>query len=460
MVQVASKTSSLRKFFPQLVAGFGVTMVLVQLGISSGWSSPYLARLTAPDSPLPLTLDEASWVASLLNLGRFAGAIIGAMSVNYLGSKRAMFMTLIPISMCWLLTILAKSASWLYAARFFGGMGLGMTYSSFPLYLGEVALPEIRGSLVSLAACGGTFGVLLGSVAGSYLDLEVSAGIYLAPCLALMVLFAWLPESPHHLVKIGEFEEAKKSVEFYRAGCQVEEEFDAVKKFVSNASTETFSEKLAEFRQPALIRATILIIVLWAFMQICGFNSVLFYMEIILKQGQSHLIEAKVVVMYVSASAVLASVVSIIMIDRCGRRMLLIISSLGVTLSMAGLGTHFHLIESGYDVTDLQWLPVASLFLFDISFFVGLMCVPSAVLSELFPTNVKCIAACFASLAGAIFAFIATKSYQPLIELIGQSNVFFMHAVLTVLIVPYALICMPETKGKTLQQIQDDLVKR
>lgn len=135
-------------------------------------------------------------------------------------------------------------------------------------------------------------------------------------------------------------------------------------------------------------------------------------------------------------------------------------SSLGVTLGMLGLGTHFHFIEQGMDVGPLQWLPVASIFLFDVSFFAGLMSVPSTVLSELFPTNVKCIAACLASLAGAIFAFISTKTYQPLTEMIGQSSVFFMYAGLTVLVVPYALICMPETKGKSLQQIQDDLVKR
>lgn len=180
---------------------YTVTMVLVQLGISSGWSSPYLAQLTAPNSTLPLTLDQASWVASLLNLGRFAGAFTGATSVSYIGSKSTMLITLVPISLCWILTMLAQDAVWLYAARFSGGLGLGMTYSSFPLYIGEVALPEIRGALVSLAACGGTFGIMLGNVSGSYLSLHVSAAIYLVPCLALMVLFAWLPESPHHLIK-------------------------------------------------------------------------------------------------------------------------------------------------------------------------------------------------------------------------------------------------------------------
>lgn len=130
-------------------------------------------------------------------------------------------------------------------------------------------------------------------------------------------------------------------------------------------------------------------------------------------------------------------------------------------MSMAGLGSHFLLIEQGYDVTQhLQWLPMVSVLLFDTSFFLGFMCVPSTVLSELFPTNVKCIAACIASLFGAISAFVATKSYQPLIDLVGQSNVFFLYGVIAFVVVPYALICMPETKGKTLQEIQDDLVKR
>ncbi|XP_058804383.1 facilitated trehalose transporter Tret1-like [Phymastichus coffea] len=460
MVQVASKTSSLRKYLPQLIAGFGVTMVLVQLGLSSGWSSPYLAKLTAPGSSLLLTDEEASWVASLLNLGRFLGAFVGALSVSYFGSKRTMLFTLVPISLCWVLTIVATRTEFLYLARFSSGVGLGMTYSSFPLYLGEVSLPEIRGALVSLAACGGTFGVMIGNIAGSYLNMEVSATIYLVPCIALMVLFLWMPESPHHFVKEDKLEEAKKSIQWYRANHQIEEELDAVKRFVSNAVSETFSDKLQELRKPALMKAMILIVVLWAFMQLSGFNSILFYMELIIIQSKSTLIEPKIVVMYVSASAVVASVFSIVMIDKCGRRILLIGSSLGVTLGMLGLGIHFYCIDRGLNVSQLQWLPIASIFLFDVAFFAGLMCVPSAVLSELFPTNVKCIAACFASLAGAIFAFISTKTYQPLIEIIGQSNVFFVYAGLTILIVPYALICMPETKGKTLQQIQDDLVKR
>ncbi|KAJ8679678.1 hypothetical protein QAD02_015465 [Eretmocerus hayati] len=436
-----------------------VTMILVQIGISSGWSSPYLAKFTSGNSTeLNISLEEASWVASLLNLGRLVGAIVGSIAVNYIGSKCTLLWTLVPMSLCWCFIMLAKSATCLYIGRFCGGLSLGMTYSSFPLFLGEVALPEIRGSLVSFASAGGTFGLLISFITGSFLDKVVSAAMYLVPCFFLMILFAWLPESPHHLVRVGKTEKAKKSIAFYRAGVQLEEELDAVTRFVANADALSFGKKLQLFRQPAISRATLLIVLLWSFNQLSGFNSVLFYMEIILKQAKAEIIEPKIVVMMVSAAGVVMSIITIFLVDSCGRRPLLMISSLGVSLSMASLGVYFTLMEMGHDISQLQWLPIMSIFSFNISFFMGMLVIPSTVLSELFPSNIKCIAACFASVSGAISSFISTKSYQPLISLIGQGNVYFMHAFITILIIPYAYIFMPETKGKTLQQIQDEII--
>lgn len=133
--------------------------------------------------------------------GRFTGAALGAISANYQGSKKTMVLILLALMICWILTFLAQAPVWLYIARFCAGLALGIMYSSFPLYIGEVALPEIRGILVTLAGCGGTFGLVLGTIFGSFLSMRLSAVIYLVPCMALVVLFVWLPESPHHLVK-------------------------------------------------------------------------------------------------------------------------------------------------------------------------------------------------------------------------------------------------------------------
>lgn len=123
---------------------------MMQIGMMGVWSSPYIAYLTSSESQIPITMDEASWVVSLLNLGRLIGAISGSVAVNYLGTKTTILVTSLPMAFCWLFTMVADRAEWLYAARFLGGIGQGKTYSSFSLYLSEIADPTIRGALVVL----------------------------------------------------------------------------------------------------------------------------------------------------------------------------------------------------------------------------------------------------------------------------------------------------------------------
>ena len=143
------------------------------------------------------------------------------------------------------------------------------------------------------------------------------------------------------------------------------------------------------------------------------------------------------------------------------RRILLNISGLGVTISMIGMGTHFLLIEKGIATFEsLQWLIISSMLLFSALFAIGILAVPSTVLSETFPADIKCMVASIVSLTAAAFAFGATKSYQPLVDYYGHPFVLYLYAALTFLIVPFAMFCMIETKGKTLQEIQDILAKR
>lgn len=449
-----------KKFTQSISILIPVVLLMIQLGAMCGWTSPYLARLTVPGSPIFLTLNEASWVAALLNVGRFAGAIIGALCVYFWGSKKAMIHTLMPIGLSWLLIILADRPLMLYLARLTGGIGLGMTFSCFPLYVGEIALPEIRGAMVTVAFCGSPFGNVIASMLGYYLSISLSGVVFLAISLANMLMFMWLPDSPHHLVKIGDLEAAKSSIHWYRNGEKVEEELIAVQKFVSSSISGSFKAKLEEFKSAAVMKGIFIVMMLFIFLQICGLNSVLFYMEIIFRRGQSNLIHPSWAVVLVNLSGAITSVLAVNMIDRYGRRILLIASGCGVTVAMTVLGTHFLLIDLGFDPVKFQWLPVASVFMFMLSFIIGLMSVPSTVLSEIFPANIKCIAACMASLGGAVFAFGATKTYQPLVDLMGEAYVFYIHAALTSLVIPFTLYFMPETKGKSLQQIQDELMQK
>lgn len=139
-------------------------------------------------------------------------------------------------------------------------------------------------------------------------------------------------------------------------------------------------------------------------------------------------------------------------IDRCGRRILLAISSFGVMVGMALLGLHFFLLDYYYDPDNLEWLVILSLLMFTTMCF-GLTPVPNAILSEIFPSDLKSLAGFVGSVTSAMFAFVASRTYQPLVELISEKYVFWLYAVLIMISLVYSLTMVPETKGKTLQVI-------
>ncbi|XP_058791205.1 facilitated trehalose transporter Tret1-like [Phymastichus coffea] len=444
--------------FPQWLAGLAVTLLLIELSFMTGWTSPALARLTDPNSPILLSTNEASWVASLLNLGRFFGSVVGAVTTEYLGSKKSLLVSLLPIALSWLVMLFANIVELLYFARILGGLGFGMAFATFPLYLGEISMPEIRGALVSMGFCGGQLGMVIASLCGSNMSISSSATMYLIWCLLLMLFYMWLPESPYYLVMTNNCEAAKKSINWYRSGNHVDEELKAVEKFVACSRIKSFSDKLNDLKKPYVRRALFHVIILFFFTQLCGLNSIAFYMETILIRGKSTMLRPATVVVYSMIASVFATMVSLILIDRFGRRILFVASSIGFVCSMFLLSTHFMLLK--YDVINIQCLPVISLILFSATIYIGFTTVPSTILSELFPANIKCTASCIASLIGSGTAFLSTKTYQPLVDWIGEAYTFVMYASLVLIMIPYALFIMPETKGKSLLQIQDQLTMK
>lgn len=422
-----------------------------------GWTSPYLAQLTADDSPLPLNLDEASWVASLLNLGRLVGAIPGTISVHYLGSRRTLVLICFPFIVSWVSLILADSVVWLYAARFTNGLSTGMAFSSFPLFLGEISSREIRGALVTLATNGLPFGFLAGNLIGAYVSIPVFAYISLVPTVICIVIFLGLPESPHYLVHIGDMEEAKKSIARYNPGIDVVSEVNSLENFIRTSQSASFCEKLKEFNVPQNRKAGFVVVMLYFFMQVGGVNSVIFYMEMILTDGRLTLIPPATMVIVAGTVGILGGIVAVYLADKFGRRQLMIASSFGVGLSMAMLGVHFTILEGYFDLDGLQWLLISSIICYEAFVCIGLIPVPNIVLSELFSPNIKSMAACMGSISIGLCAFISTKTYQPLMDLMGEAYVFWLYGIFMVIAIIFCLTMMPETKGKSLQEIQNIL---
>ncbi|CAL1684500.1 unnamed protein product [Lasius platythorax] len=436
-----------------------VILLCISIGLAIGWTSPYLAQLIGEDPPFPITPEQASWIASLLPLGRLFGAVIGSLFVEYLGSKMSVLLTGLPMIFGWICVICANSVTWLYIFRIFSGLAMGMVFSCYPLYIGEISAPSIRGALVTLIINGMPFGILFGNIMGPNMSMMCFGIISLILTICYVTTFLFLPRSPHYFVRRNDMERAEKAIQWYFRKSDIRSELEAVEHFVKSTQAVTIRERLEQIRIPKNRHAFTIIILLFMFMQLSGLNTVIFYMEIIVRKAMVTSIAPSSVVMIVNSIGIIFGLCGAYAIDRYGRRILLAISCSGVIVGMLSLGLHFLLLDHDYDPGDLEWFLILSLIIF-MSMCFGLVPVPSTMLSELFPSDLKSVAGFVASITSAIFAFVSTKSYQPLVDIMGEQYIFWIYATIIMICLLYSITLMPETKGKTLQEIQDMMAAR
>ena len=424
-----------------------------------GWASPNLVRLTSDNSSILLSESEASWIVSLMTIGGFIGTVISSISIEFCGSKKIVLATFVNTSISWLCVIIADSAGWLYAARFIGGLTTGSILCCFSIYLAEVSLPSIRGTMISVATCGAPFGAAISTIMETYLPMRLSSSVYFAVSLIGILLLLWLPDSPYYLVKTHNIEDAKNSICKYYSDCSVEEKLKEIEDFVKVDACQSMKDKLNELKSPAVRKTMFIILILFTFQQTCGMLIILSYMQTILINAKCYLIEPQEIVIYANIISAISSLLISGMIDKFGRRFILIITSIGTTAAMAALGTHFYLLQLNFDAESLQWIPLISIILYLITYAFGYIPVGSALLSEIFPQNIKSVASFLSNIEASIVGFIVTVSYVPLVESIGEAYVFWIYAVFCFLATPFALFVMPETKGKSFQEIQNFLNK-
>ncbi|KAL6254961.1 hypothetical protein P5V15_014303 [Pogonomyrmex californicus] len=445
----------LLRFWPQWFATIIVTLLNISIGLALGWTSPYLAQLTDENAPFRVTEEEAAWIASLLPLGRLLGAIIGSFLVEIFDSKISVLLTGLPLIFSWICTICSTSATWLYIFRIFSGMSMGMVFTCYPLYIGEISAPSIRGALVCLIINGFPMGSLLGTIMGPNMSMMYFGIISLILTLCYMSIFPFLPQSPHYYVRRNDTERAKRAIQWYQQKSDVRSDMEDVEQFVKSTCAMSRAEQWQQIKEPKNRRSLVMIVLLFMFMQLSGLNTIIFYAEIIVRKAKVTLIAPSSIVIIVNAVCIIFGWIGAFVIDRCGRRILLAISSLGVFISMLLLGFHFLLLEYDYDPGDIEWVIILSLTLIFPLMSLGLTPVPSAMLSEIFPSSLKSTAGFVSGVTGALFAFVASRTYQPLIDLIGEKYVFWIYAAIIATSLVYSLTVVPETKGKTLQEIQD-----
>ena len=392
-------------------------------------------------------------VTSLLLVGAVVGALGAGRVADKIGRRPTVLITALVFVVGVLLAAFTPTYPLLLVARIIIGLAVGSASMIVPLYIGEIVPPRVRGGLVSLNQLAITVGIL-----SSYLiDYGLSGtgnwrlmfGLAAIPAAALFIGMLFQRESPHWLIRQGREDEARQVLHRLRADGDIDAEISEVREISQREGG--IRELLSPKVRPLLMVGVMLAV----FQQITGINTVIYYAPTLLQGagfGNSGALLANVVNGAVNVGM---TIVAIWLLDKAGRRPLLLSGTAGMAVGMAITACCF--LGGSQLHGALAIVAVLGLLIYTGSFAIGLGPVFWLLIAEIYPLKIRGAAMSVASMANWAANFVVTVSFLTLLSAIGGSGAFFLFGFLTLVALGYFWKKVPETKGRSLQEIERDL---
>ncbi|XP_044731600.1 facilitated trehalose transporter Tret1-like [Chrysoperla carnea] len=461
MLYSKNKDTCYTRRWLQYTATVSASLAIFVGGMHLVWASASLPKLYADDSPIPITQDQGSWIASLELLAGIPGAPLGAYFADKFGRKNTLFLTAIPYIISWILIACATDVWPLYIAKILVGLGDGSSFTILPMFIGEIAEDDIRGKLGNCMTVMLDLGSLFLYCIAPWITIRQMSYVGMVFPILLVILLCFIYETPYYLLMKKKSDKARKSLRKYRGTNEIDEEFTEMSNIVEKQMSET-SNWLDLYTNKAYFRAFIIMIGLKTMQMMSGIYAMQVFAELIFEAAEE---EADNMMLSSSVQAILFGVAqfasgfgAMLIVDKVGRRPLLIISCLGCFCALSMQTTYFYI--QYYNLADLgsvQLLPVISLMFYITMYSVGLGAIPLMVPSEMFPTNIKAKAISLTDIYLALLGFLIVNFYQSVAENFGSHIPFGIFALSCLLSIFFVIFVMPETKGKSLEEIQNIL---
>ncbi|XP_026729106.1 facilitated trehalose transporter Tret1-like isoform X2 [Trichoplusia ni] len=386
-----------------------------------------------------------SLVYSIVNLG------IGFL-IDKIGRKSCIILSFLPHFVTIFLGIFASEVWFLFAARAFDGIGNCLIITTVPTYVSEIA-SECRGALGSVFQITCAIGILVIYGIGPFMSYHYLNYVILTITVLIAIPIWFIPETPYFLYSKGRVEETIKVLTYLRGSeALAHEELKEYSRRPKMSKREIFQDKTT-------LKTLGKVLFLGSFMELIGFNAVMFYMQTVLQSTQTSVKEeiASVVNGFIQ---LIACCSTILLTDKFGRKPLLVTTLIGIAVGMFGLGVFFKLQEDEYQICGfLNFLPLLSMMLVIFCFSAGIGSLFWTLVAELFDGPARAIGMSSSISIAFLFVFLTTKYFVNITNLIGTPITYWVFSVNCLITCVFIIFFIPETKGKSFAEIQRELEK-
>ncbi|XP_048607937.1 plastidic glucose transporter 4-like [Brassica napus] len=429
------------------VACLGAILFGYHLGVVNG-ALEYLAK----DLGIADNTVLQGWIVSALLAGATVGSFTGGTLADKFGRTRTFQLDAIPLAIGAFLCATAQSVQTMIVGRLLAGIGIGISSAIVPLYISEISPTEIRGALGSVNQLFICIGILAALIAGLPLAANplwwrTMFGVAVIPSVLLAIGMGFSPESPRWLVQQGKVSEAEKAIKTLYGKEKVVElvrDLSTSGQGVSEPEAGWFDLFNSRYWKVVSVGAA-----LFLFQQLAGINAVVYYSTSVFRSAgiQSDVAASALV----GASNVFGTAVASSLMDKMGRKSLLLISFGGMALSMLLLSLSFTWKAlAAYSGT----LAVVGTVLYVLSFSLGAGPVPALLLPEIFASRIRAKAVALSLGMHWISNFVIGLYFLSVVTKFGISSVYLGFAAVCVLAVIYIAGNVVETKGRSLEEIE------
>ncbi|KAF5308537.1 hypothetical protein FQR65_LT06202 [Abscondita terminalis] len=439
----------------QIVAVTTGSLTALSDGMQYGWSSPALSVLSSLSSPIKFEEWHMVWLENVYMLGGLIGLPLTIYLLDKFGRKNCMLIAAVENLIAWILMGTATSIELLLFGRFLAGLGADVNFIATPTYIAEISDKQIRGRLGSIIYIMMLTGILLIYSVGPFVSIAASSTIGACIIIVQLLTFSFMPRSPYYLLLKNRVEDAKKSLRLLRFPDNVDDELKEIAEIVRKENEER-GRPIDLLKVKSYRKAFFIMTVLNFGQHFSGISVMLMNFHLILEDAAS-LISSSTVAIVFSIVMLISCITSAVLIDKAGRKFLLYTSSFLTGISLFILAAYFKIKHSNVDVANYNWVPIFSVMLYAVSFKWGLGLVPIVLTAELFPTNIKALGCALADAMYIIAGGLSIFLFHTLINTFGLEVPFFLFSVCCILVGLFSIFVIPETKGRSLDEIQQML---